>query len=93
MLDHKLAHLDAWTDDRRHLAARYSAALSGLPVVLPAVVHQDHVIHLYVLRTAERTGSGRISTVSASRRVSTIQSHSTGNRACRPRQPAKRDFL
>ncbi len=54
VLRHKLARLDAWTARRKQIAARYAAALADLPVALPAICHQDHVWHLYVIRTKER---------------------------------------
>jgi len=54
VLGHKLRRLDAWTDQRRALAARYAEALADTPLRLPTVVHGDHVFHLYVVRTADR---------------------------------------
>ncbi len=54
VLRHKLPRLTAWTERRRQLAQRYTAALAGLPLRLPAVQHQDHVWHLYVVRTKAR---------------------------------------
>jgi dTDP-4-amino-4,6-dideoxygalactose transaminase len=51
----KLAHLDAWTARRRALAARFDAALAGLPLVLPATDGANtHVFHLYTVRTPHR---------------------------------------
>lgn len=51
----KLAHLGAWTETRRRLAARYQARLDGLPLGLP---HERpgarHVYHLYTVRHAQR---------------------------------------
>jgi dTDP-4-amino-4,6-dideoxygalactose transaminase len=55
----KLRHLDAWNDRRRHIAARYTAALSGVvttPVVADGV---EPVWHLYVIRTPDRDGVAR----------------------------------
>src|SRR6266404_2829615 len=42
-------------DHRRHLASRYHAGLSGLPLDLPGErIGARHVYHLYVVRTPER---------------------------------------
>lgn len=54
VLDHKLRHLAAWTDERKRLARRYMEGLRGLPLGLPEVVHGDHVYHLFVVRTPKR---------------------------------------
>jgi dTDP-4-amino-4,6-dideoxygalactose transaminase len=54
ILSKKLTHIDAWTDARRSIAARYTRGLRGLPLDLPGVVHGDHVFHLYVVRTPRR---------------------------------------
>jgi len=54
VLGHKLSRLDAWTDQRRAIARRYEAGLAGLPLVLPQVVHCDHVYHLYVVLSEQR---------------------------------------
>ena len=53
MLSAKLKHIDAWNDNRRKWAARYSAGLKGsqhidLPVEL---IGYRHVFHLYVIET------------------------------------------
>jgi len=51
----RLRHLEAENDTRRRLAARYDAALSGLPLGLPAARPEScPVYHLYVIRAAER---------------------------------------
>jgi dTDP-4-amino-4,6-dideoxygalactose transaminase len=51
----KLAHLERWNASRRALAARYSAALAGLPLQLPLEgPNRRHVWHLYVVRHPER---------------------------------------
>jgi dTDP-4-amino-4,6-dideoxygalactose transaminase len=50
----KLSHLERWNARRRELAARYDAGLRGGPVELLAP-SDDHVHHLYVVRTRERT--------------------------------------
>src|SRR5712671_1664296 len=50
-----LRRLDTMNDHRRKLAARYTAGLAGLPLVLPAErVGARHVYHLYVVRTPQR---------------------------------------
>lgn len=54
VLRHKLHRLHAWTERRRQLAARLTDALAGLPLRTPEVRHQDHVWHLYVVRTPRR---------------------------------------
>jgi dTDP-4-amino-4,6-dideoxygalactose transaminase len=54
VLCHKLPLLDRWTESRRTLARAYHRQLADLPLVLPEVVHHDHVFHLYVVRTSER---------------------------------------
>jgi dTDP-4-amino-4,6-dideoxygalactose transaminase len=54
VLRHKLKRLNGWTDERRTHAAAYAAGLAGLPLELPRVVNQDHVWHLYVVRTPVR---------------------------------------
>ncbi|HME26132.1 MAG TPA: DegT/DnrJ/EryC1/StrS family aminotransferase [Acetobacteraceae bacterium] len=54
ILRHKLRRLHAWTERRRQLAARYRAALQFLPLRVPEIRHQDHVWHLYVIRTDAR---------------------------------------
>jgi dTDP-4-amino-4,6-dideoxygalactose transaminase len=51
-----LRRLDAMNDHRRALAARYTTALTGLPLGLPAErPGARHVYHLYVVRTPRRT--------------------------------------
>ena len=51
-----LRWLDAMNDHRRALAARYTAALAGLPLGLPMErPGARHVYHLYVVRTSRRT--------------------------------------
>ena len=54
VLTHKLRRLEAWTERRRQLAALYQEALNGLPIEVPAIHHQDHVWHLFVIRTPMR---------------------------------------
>ena len=52
----KLAHLEAWNERRRRIAAAYAEGLSGIgDIVLPFVpAHVEPVWHLYVVRTARR---------------------------------------
>jgi len=55
VLSAKLKHIDAWNDNRRRWAARYTAGLTGcrnltLPVELPGY---RHVFHLYVVETKQ----------------------------------------
>jgi dTDP-4-amino-4,6-dideoxygalactose transaminase len=54
VLSHKLKHLDNWTNERRQIAKRYITELSDLPISLPLIVHDDHVYHLFVIRTTQR---------------------------------------
>jgi dTDP-4-amino-4,6-dideoxygalactose transaminase len=50
-----LRRLDAMNDRRRALAARYHAALAGLPLALPSErAHARHVYHLFVVRHERR---------------------------------------
>ena len=51
----RLRHLDEENEARRRLAARYDAALAGLPITLPTARADDRAVyHLYVIRTAVR---------------------------------------
>ena len=55
VLSAKLKHIDAWNDNRRKWAARYTAGLTGaknftLPTELPGY---RHVFHLYVIETKQ----------------------------------------
>ena len=55
ILSAKLKHIDAWNDQRRKWAARYTAGLKGpkqftLPTERPG---NRHVFHLYVIETAQ----------------------------------------
>jgi dTDP-4-amino-4,6-dideoxygalactose transaminase len=54
VLGHKLPLLDGWTEIRRKLAHSYHRRLADLPLTLPRTVHQDHVFHLYVVRSKDR---------------------------------------
>ncbi len=51
----KLKHLDAWNDKRRRLAARYTQAFQGLPLICPQELKSaKHVFHLYSIQTERR---------------------------------------
>jgi dTDP-4-amino-4,6-dideoxygalactose transaminase len=56
----KLRRLDAWTEARRKIAARYPTLLAGLPLALP-VERPDarHVYHLYTVRHPQRDALAR----------------------------------
>ena len=54
VLSHKLKHLDAWTQERRAIASRYTTELAGLPLDCPRIVNGDHVWHLYVVQSEQR---------------------------------------
>jgi len=55
ILSAKLAHLEAWTERRREIAARYDAVLAETSLLTPvAAPGRRHVYHLYVVRTQER---------------------------------------
>ena len=55
ILSVKLRHLPAATECRRGLAAAYSKALAGLPLVLPPEIPGvEAVYHLYVVRAEDR---------------------------------------
>jgi dTDP-4-amino-4,6-dideoxygalactose transaminase len=51
----KLPYLDAWNDARRRHADRYTSLLAGTGIQTPVVYHGDHVWHLYVVETANRS--------------------------------------
>jgi dTDP-4-amino-4,6-dideoxygalactose transaminase len=56
ILNVKLPYLSAWTEARRRVAANYGRLLSGVgEVVLPTTSKDnDHVYHLYVVRSERR---------------------------------------
>jgi dTDP-4-amino-4,6-dideoxygalactose transaminase len=58
ILNVKLPRLAGWTAQRRAIAKRYDALLSGIPgVVLPTEVEgREHVYHLYVIEADDRDG-------------------------------------
>ncbi len=55
ILTAKLSHVEAWTERRREIAARYLEAFSGTRLGLPVEAEgRDHVFHLFVVRVADR---------------------------------------
>jgi dTDP-4-amino-4,6-dideoxygalactose transaminase len=58
---HQLKRADAFQQRREALAARYDAALDGLPVILPprAPAGERHAWHLYALRLRDEAPIGR----------------------------------
>lgn len=56
LLSVKLAKLDAWTEQRRKIAAQYDQVLNGIgDLILPKTADKaTHVYHLYVVRTKHR---------------------------------------
>jgi dTDP-4-amino-4,6-dideoxygalactose transaminase len=56
VLNVKLPHLAAWTEERRRVASRYDKLLTGIgDIVTPKIApDRDHVYHLYVIRTQRR---------------------------------------
>ncbi len=57
VLSVKLRHLDRWNEERRRVAAGFTARLAGGPVVTPAVSPDvEPVFHLYVVRAEDREG-------------------------------------
>ena len=51
----KLRHLEAWTEARRAVAARYDRLLAGSGVRTPdAMSYARHVYHIYAIRTPRR---------------------------------------
>jgi dTDP-4-amino-4,6-dideoxygalactose transaminase len=50
----RLPHLDGENDRRRALASRYDELLRGTALILPDLADDDHVFHLYVVRSEER---------------------------------------
>lgn len=54
VLRHKLKRIDAWTARRKVLGKRYQDGLKDVPLDVPQIRNQDHVWHLFVVRTARR---------------------------------------
>lgn len=54
----KLPNLDGWNAQRRAIARRYVEGLAALPLELPASTGEDHVSHLFVIRTPQRDALG-----------------------------------
>ena len=61
MLRVKLRRLDAWTDARRRLAARYRERLAGLPLGLPVEdPRARHIYHLFTVRHPQRDALAKV---------------------------------
>jgi aminotransferase EvaB len=54
LLSVKLPHLDGWNSRRRAIAARYAESITHPRITVPAIAGEDHVAHLYVIRSAQR---------------------------------------
>jgi dTDP-4-amino-4,6-dideoxygalactose transaminase len=54
VLAEKLKHHETWTTMRKEIARRYLAGLANLPLSLPHATGEDHVYHLFVVRTRHR---------------------------------------
>jgi dTDP-4-amino-4,6-dideoxygalactose transaminase len=52
----KLPHLNAWSEARRHNAARYSMEFSGQPAICPPRVDpaNEHIFHQYTIQVPQR---------------------------------------
>jgi len=55
ILSLKLPHLDGWNDARRAHADAYAARLGGQVTTPIAAADVEHIYHLYVIQTPERT--------------------------------------
>jgi dTDP-4-amino-4,6-dideoxygalactose transaminase len=55
----KLAHLPAWTEGRRRVAARYDAQLGRAGIRIPKPAGRDHVYHVYAVRLPDRDATQR----------------------------------
>lgn len=56
----KLPHLARWTEARRHIAARYRAGMTDLPLTLPVErPGARHIYHLFTVRHATRDAFGK----------------------------------
>ena len=61
MLRVKLRRLDAWTQARRRLAARYRERLAGLPLGLPTEdPRARHIYHLFTVRHPQRDALAKV---------------------------------
>lgn len=54
LLSLKLSHLEKWNDARKKIAEKYLLGIKNDKIILPQVMHGDHVWHLFVIRTKER---------------------------------------
>jgi aminotransferase EvaB len=59
LLSAKLPHLDRWNEKRRAIARRLSDEISHPQVKCPAYFGADNVVHLFVVRCADRDGLRR----------------------------------
>ncbi|WBU48992.1 DegT/DnrJ/EryC1/StrS family aminotransferase [Kosakonia pseudosacchari] len=50
----KLPFLDESNEERRQIAQRYNSEFSKLPLVLPALIDEGYVAHLYVIQSEHR---------------------------------------
>lgn len=49
-----LTHLDLWNNQRRAIAAKYTACITHPAIMLPHQAKEDDVVHLYVIRSLKR---------------------------------------
>jgi dTDP-4-amino-4,6-dideoxygalactose transaminase len=54
LLHVKLRHLAPWNERRRTIARRYNELLADTGLVLPDLIDERHVYHLYVVRAPDR---------------------------------------
>ncbi|MDC0644932.1 DegT/DnrJ/EryC1/StrS family aminotransferase [Alphaproteobacteria bacterium] len=54
VLSAKLPFIESWNNERKEIAEEYTKGLTGLPIKLPSKIAQDHVWHLFVIRSEQR---------------------------------------